>query len=136
MRAAKKGTVRAVLTAVLLAAFCAFMFAQPARGTKKFWFAFLCGLFAAAFQFYAIHTVYGKKTVKGRFYGFPVSRMSIYYLLLQLGASAAEVGSGMSGWWMAAINVPLLAFPVMGFLTTRTIQAEIARQDAKRSAAE
>ena len=135
MQMARKGTVRIALTVLLLLVFSAFVFAQPVLRTRKFWFAYLCGVFAVFFQFYAINTVYGKKVEKGRFYGFPVSRLSIYYLLLQLGASTIEITSGMSGWWMLVINGLLFAFPIMGFITTRTIQAEIARQDEKRQPA-
>ena len=120
MQMARKGTVRVVLTVFLLLVFSEFVFAQPV-------------LF---FQFYAINTVYGRKIEKGRFYGFPVSRLSIYYLLLQLAASTIEITSGMSGWGMLVINGLLFAFPIIGFITTRTVQAEIARQDAKRKQAE
>ena len=136
MQMARKGTVRVVLTVLLLLVFSAYVFAQPVLRTRKFWFAYLCGVFAVFFQFYAINTVYGRKIEKGRFYGFPVSRLSIYYLLLQLTASTIEITSGMTGWGMLVINGLLFAFPIIGFITTRTVQAEIARQDAKRKPAE
>ena len=75
---AKKGMVRLTLTVLLLLVFSAYVLAQPVLRTRKFWFAFGCGVFAVLFQFYAISTVYGRKITKGRFYGFPVS---IAYLL-------------------------------------------------------
>ena len=132
----KKTVTRIVILAVLLALFSLLAFTSSIWRTKKFWLAYLCGVFAILFMVYALTATAGKEDTKQRFYGFPTVRLGRYYLMLQGIASVVEITTGMSGWGMLAINGPLLAFPVIGFITTRTVRSEIARQDAKRKKAD
>ena len=128
----KKGLAGIVLTVLLLALFSAIFFSLPMMRTRKFWFAYFCGILAIAYQIYSILIVYSSKYADDRFYGFPLERLGIYYLLLQLGAIAVELTADLSGWAMLLMNALLLAFPVTGVITTRTVQAELARHGTHR----
>ena len=41
----------------------------------------------------------------------------------------------LSGWVIIVTGTLFLVFPILGFITTRTMQAEIARQEKKQQAA-
>jgi len=127
----KKTVIRLILLIILLALFSLLAFTNPMRVTKKFWLAYGCGVLAVLFMAWALIVTAGKEDSRERYYGFPTVRMAWYYLLLQGAASVIEITSDMGGWGMFAINLPLLAFPVIGFITTRTVQAEIARKEKK-----
>ena len=73
----------------------------------------------------------GKEDTKKRFYGFPVTRLANIYLVLQLAVSVGGLLAGATGWTILVISVLILPFPILGFITTRTLQAEIARQEKK-----
>ena len=128
----KSSKIRIVLTVLALAVFTVVCFSIPAMRIKRFWLAYGCGVLAVLFMAWALIVTAGKEDSRERYYGFPTVRMARYYLMLQGAASVIEITSDMGGWGMFAINLPLLAFPVIGFITTRTVMAEIARQDAKR----
>ena len=55
-------------------------------------------------------------------------------MVLQVAASLLEVALFPSQWAVLVINVLLLAFPIIGFITTRTLRKELARQAAKAKA--
>ena len=130
----KSSKIRIVLVALALAAFTAVFFSIPALRIKRFWFAYGCGVFAILWQIYAIIVTDGKKDTKDRFYGFPTARLGLYYLVLQVTASILEIAIFPDPWVVLVINVLLLAFPFIGFITTRTLRKELARQAAKAKA--
>ena len=130
----KSSKIRIVLTVLALAAFTAVFFSIPALRIKRFWFAYGCGVFAILWQIYAIVATDGKKNTKDRFFGFPTVRLGLYYTILQVAASILEIALFLPPWAVLVINVLLLAFPFIGFITTRTLRKELARQAAKAKA--
>ena len=76
----------------------------------------------------------GKKNTADHYYGYPTARLGLYYMVLQVAASLLEVALFPSQWAVLVINVLLLAFPIIGFITTRTLRKELARQAAKAKA--
>ena len=130
----KSSKIRIVLTVLALAAFTAVFFSIPALRIKRFWFAYGCGVFAILWQIYAIVVTDGKKNTKEHYYGFPTARLGLYYMVLQVAASILEVSLFLPPWAVLVINVLLLAFPFIGFITTRTLRKELARQEAKAKA--
>ena len=130
----KSSKIRIALTVLALAAFTAIFFSIPALRIKRFWFAYGCGVFAILWQIYAIAVTDGKKNTADRYYGYPTVRLGLYYMVLQVAASLLEVALFPSQWAVLVINVLLLAFPIIGFITTRTLRKELARQAAKAKA--
>ena len=130
----KSSKVKIVLVALALAAFTAVCFGIPAMKIKRFWLAYGCGVFAILWQIYAIVVTDGKKNTKEHYYGFPTARLGLYYLVLQVTASILEIAIFPDPWVVLVINVLLLAFPFVGFITTRILRKELARQAAKAKA--
>ena len=130
----KSSKIKIVLTVLALAAFTAVCFSIPAMRIKRFWFAYGCGVFAILWQIYAIIVTDGKQNTADHYYGYPTLRLGLYYLVLQVGASLLEIALFPAPWVVLVINVLLLAFPVIGFITTRTLRKELARQAAKAKA--
>ena len=130
----KSSKIRIVLTVLALAVFTVVCFSIPAMRIKRFWLAYGCGVFAILWQIYAIVVTDGKKDTRDRFYGYPTARLGFCYLVLQVTASILEIAIFPRPWVVLVINVLLLAFPFIGFITTRTLRKELARQAAKAKA--
>ena len=128
----KKSRVKIIITVLILIAFSVVVFVIPLPRTGKVWFAFGFGVFAVLFRLYAIAATDGKEDTKTQFYGFPVGRLSGVYLMLQMVISVGGLLTDANGWTMLVFSILILAFPILGFITTRTLQAEIARQEKKK----
>lgn len=129
-----KNTTRGIITLViLLAVFSVIAFVIPFPKNTMFWVAYACGVFAILFQLYIFKSSFGKEDARSRFYGFPIARLGIYYLVIQLIASIAEIALSkfLPVWAVVIINVLILAFALIGCITTETMRDEIAKQDVK-----
>ena len=131
----KDSRAKIFISVLILAVFSVIIFLIPIQRTGKFWFAYGCGAFAVLFQIYAIAATDGREDTKDRFYGFPVTRLALIYLALQLAVSIGGLLLNLSGWVIIVSGMLFLVFPILGFITTRTMQAEIARQEKKQQAA-
>ena len=80
-------------------------FAVPFARTTCFWVAYGFGVFAILFQLYIFKTSFaGNGDAKSRFYGFPIARLGIYYLVAQLILSVIEMAlAGLIPTWPAII---------------------------------
>ena len=129
-----KNTSRGIITLVIfLAVFSAIAFVIPFPKNTVFWIAYLCGVFAILFQLYIFRTSFGKADARSRFYGFPIARLGICYLVIQLIVSIAEIALSrfVPAWAAVVINVLILAAALIGCITTETMRDEIATQDTK-----
>ena len=129
-----RNTTRGIISLViLLAVFSAIAFVIPFEKTTVFWIAYLCGVFAILFQVYIFYSSLGKENARSRFYGFPIARLGIYYLVIQLAVSIAEIALAkfIPAWVVIIINVIILAFALIGLITTETMRDEIVKQDNK-----
>ena len=133
----KKAIGRIIPVIILLVAFNVFTFTIPVLRTKGFWIAYAFGMFAILYQLYVISVVCSKKNAKGVFYGFPVARLGIYYLLIQMAVSVTQITMARitAGRVAMLVNGLIFAFPVIGFITTVTVRDEISRQEKKQKKA-
>ena len=123
-----------IILAIVLAVFSLIAFAVPFAHTTLFWVAYGFGVFAILFQLYIFKTSFaGNGDAKSRFYGFPIARLGIYYLIAQLILSVIELAlAGLIPAWPAVIvNVLVLAFVLIGCITAETMRDEIVQQDQK-----
>ena len=122
-----------IMLAILLAVFSVIAFVIPFPKNTVFWIAYICGVFAILFQLYIFKSSFGKADARSRFYGFPIARLGIYYLVIQLIASIVEIALSkfLPTWVVIIINVIILAFALIGCITTETMRDEIAVQDTK-----
>ncbi len=130
----KKNAMRGIITlAVLFVAFTVIAFVIPFPKTTVFWIAYFCGVFAILFQVYIFKSSFEKEDARSRFYGFPIARLGVIYLVIQLIASIAEIALAkfIPAWIVIVVNVLILAITLIGCITAETMRDEIAKQDGK-----
>ena len=120
-----------LLLAVLFIAFTVIAFVIPFPKTIAFWIAYLFGAFAILVQFYIFSAAFNKRDAKSRFYSFPIARLGIIYLIIQLIASIIEISLAkyIPVWIIIVVNILILAFALIGCITAETMRNEINRQD-------
>ncbi len=130
----KTNKTRGILTLmIVLAVFSVIAFVIPFPKNAVFWIAYACGIIAILFQLYIFKSSFGNENAKSRFYGFPIARLGIYYLIIQLAVSLIEIALSkiLPAWAVVIINVLILAFALIGCITAETMRDEIVRQDVK-----
>ena len=128
----KKNAMRGyIVLALLLALFCVIAFAVPFMRTAAFWLAFGFGVLALLFQLYVFKTSGANGDAKSRFYGFPILRVGLYYLIAQLIASIVEMALAkwLPAWVPLIVNLLLLAAAAIGCINAETVRDEIVQQD-------
>ena len=123
-----------IVLAIVLAVFSLIAFAIPFAHTAVFWIAYGFGVLAILFQLYIFKTSFaGNGDAKSRFYGFPIARLGIYYLVAQLILSVIEMALAglIPSWPVIIVNVLALAFALIGCITAETMRDEIVQQDNK-----
>ena len=128
-----KAIGRMILVVILLAVFTLFTFTTPVLRTAGFWVAYIFGVFPILYQLYVLSETSGKKNRQDVTGGLPAERMGFYYLVIQLAASVTEIllARTTSGRAALLVNGLILAFPIIGFITTRTVRAEQVAQERK-----
>ena len=128
----KNSTRSLIIIAIALVVFSVVAFAIPFAHTTAFWVAYGFGALAILFQLYIFKISFiGDGDARSRFYGFPIARLGVYYLVAQLIVSVIEMAlskvipTGVA----VAINVLLLALAVVGCITVDAMRDEIIRQD-------
>lgn len=120
--------------AILLIVFSVIVFSVPFARTATFWVAYGFGVFAIAFQLYVFRlSDTGDNKATSRFYGFPIARVGVYYLVAQLIASIVEMAlAGTIPFWPALIvNILLAALAIIGCIAADAVRDEIIRQDGQ-----
>lgn len=122
-----------MILVILLAVFSVIAFVIPFPKNTVFWIAYACGVFAILFQLYIFRSSFGKADARSRFYGFPIARLGIYYMVIQLAVSVIEIALSkfLPTWTVIVINVLILAAALIGCITAETMRDEIAAQDTK-----
>jgi len=128
----KNSTRSLIIIAIVLVVFSVVAFAIPFAHTTAFWVAYGFGALAILFQLYIFKVSFASDgDTKSWFYGFPIARLGVYYLIAQLIVSVIEMAlskvipTGVA----VAINVLLLALAVVGCITVDAMRDEIIRQD-------
>lgn len=128
-----KAKVRVIaVIAVLLVVFSVIVFVLPFKKNSIFWLSYLFGILAIVVQLYILKISFGnEKSVKSKFYGFPIAQVGIVYLAVQIAASILFICLAS----IVPIQIPiilyviLLAAVVLGFVATDAVRDEIERQD-------
>ena len=121
-----------IIIAIALVIFSVIAFAIPFAHTTAFWVAYGFGALAILFQLYIFKVSFATDgDAKSRFYGFPIARLGVYYLVAQLIASVIEMALAklIPTGAAVAINVLLLSLAVIGCITVDAMRDEIIRQD-------
>lgn len=131
----KKNLVREiVLAALALAVFLVLALVIPFEHTKLYWTAFAFSLFAVLMQIVTIGLAFHKgETYKSKFYGFPIARLGVIYLIVQmlLGFLGMALGDRVPLWCGALCYVLLFAAFVVGLVGADAARDFVEAQDEK-----
>ena len=131
----KKNTIRWwVLLGVVLVVYNVLAFALPFPKTAVFAVSYLFSMIAILAQIYVIRTAfYRGEGVKSKFYGFPIAKVGVIYLAIQLigGLVFMALGLAVPVWLPLVLYVVLLGIAVAGFVAVDAARDEVVRQEVK-----
>lgn len=106
----------------------------PFEKNGVFWISYVFGLIAILVQLPVMKLAFsGDDSVKSKFYGFPIARISIVYALLQMVLSFLFMifSHFVPIWIPIVLYVLILGFSAIGFIASDIMREEIVRQDVK-----
>lgn len=131
----RKNSVRGFIVLVLLfIVMTVIVFALPLERNGVFYTAYLFTSAAIVFQVLVIRMAFTKgQGVRSKLYGFPIARIGIIYLIVQLAAGIIFMAASKVLPLRAVIplEVILLAAAVAGLVATDAMRDEVERQDAQ-----
>ena len=129
----KKETLRAIIVmAVVLLAYNFAVFMIPCLKTATFWLSWVFTLLSFAVAGYAIYnSMMRNPDAKSRFYGFPIARIGVIYLIAQIVVGGIFMALGhILPWWLATVLFTIgLAVAVIGLVSAEAVVDEIKVQD-------
>lgn len=120
-----------IVLAILFAVFTVIAIALPLAKAATFWISYIFAVIALAVQIYAFPKAFAGESVKSKFYGFPIARVTTIYLVAQLVLSLIFM---IAGKWVP-VWIPVILFALMlgaaaiGFVAAEGIRDEVERQD-------
>lgn len=131
----KKNAIRWwVVLGVVLVVYNVLAFALPFPKTAVFAVSYLFTMIAILAQIYVIRTAfYRGEGVKSKFYGFPIAKLGVIYLAVQLIAGLVFMALGLivPVWLPLALYVVLLGIAAAGFVAADAARDEVVRQEVK-----
>ena len=131
----KKNAIRWwVVLGVVLVVYNVLAFALPFPKTAVFAVSYLFTTIAILAQIYVIRTAfYRGEGVKSKFYGFPIAKLGVIYLAVQLIAGLVFMALGLivPVWLPLALYVVLLGIAAAGFVAADAVRDEVVRQEIK-----
>ena len=127
-----------VVLAILLILVSVIAFAVPVERTPVFWLSYAFAVIAIAVQAYSYPKAFGGDSVRSRFYGFPIARVTTIYLIIQLILSlAAMLLSGVAvvaipSWAAVIVYALLLGLTLIGLITAEGVREEVERQETEK----
>lgn len=129
----KKDTLRLLIISIaVLIAYNFAVFMIPCYKTTTFWISWGFSLLSFAVSGYAIYTaLIQKPDAKSRFYGFPIARIGVVYLIAQVAVGGLFMAIGhIVPWWLATVLFAVgLAVTVIGLISAESVVEQIQLQD-------
>ena len=134
MKLSKKQIQGIVLAALALLVYSIIVFSVPFKREAPFIIAYILTVVAFAAQFYIfkLSFEYGE-SAKSRFYGFPIARIGVIYLAVQIvaGLILMALAEYVYTWIAVVACVIICALGVSGIIVADITRDEIERQDKK-----
>ena len=134
MKKLDKNTIKNLtIFAVVLVIYNVISFAIPFKHTPTFWGAYIFGMLSVILQLgIVLLAANGAETLRKKVYAFPVFRMGLIYLAVQLGISlaftlAANFIENFPGWIIYVVSVIVLGIFIILVLLTDTAKDEIIK---------
>lgn len=123
----------AALAAVIIA-FSVIAFILPLPKNNVFWVSYLFGVISVVVQAYVLKIAFhGAICVKNKFYGFPIAKIGIIYMITQLLFSiiAIVLAQYIPIWVVVIVFVLMFCVAFIGVIGADAARDEIERQDKK-----
>lgn len=130
----KNGLRGYITLAIIFVVFSVIAFAAPFSMTALFWIAYIFGVIAIAYQIYVFKISFAKgEDVKSKFYGFPIAKIGVVYLVVQLALSLVQMclAAFIPVWIVIIINIIPVAVAAIGCIAADGMRDEIVRQDVQ-----
>ena len=117
---------------IILVVYLVLAFAIPFVKTGAFWLSLLFTVIAILTQLHALSYAFDKGVPpKSRFYGYPIARVGIIYLIVQLAAgfTLMTLAAIAPGWLALIVFAIILVAAALGLITMGGVRDEIIRQD-------
>ena len=127
----KKGVLVLVL---LFVVYTLIVLAVPFAKGGMFWLTYLFTAAAFGVQAYVFKLSFEKEAgAKSKFYGFPIARVGVLYLAVQLvlGLVFMALAAVAPVWLALVLYLALLVAAAVGVIATDSIRDEVERQDAQ-----
>ena len=133
MKLEKKQIRGIALFAIILVVYNILAFVIPFPKNGCFWAAWAFGLVAILLQIPILLLAFRNgETVKSKFYGFPIARVGVIYLIAQMIVTVlffALAFVNCPAWIPVVISVLVLAAGLLGVIATDAARDEIERQE-------
>ena len=131
----KRNVKQLIIGGIALALYLVITLAVPFPRTAAYWVAFVFGLIAILAQAYVMRAAFDHgEPVKSKFYGYPIARIGVIYLVLQIIVSLLIMALGFAfkvpAWAALIVCVLLLGVSAIGFIAADIMRDEVERQDA------
>lgn len=125
-----------IVLAILFVVISVIAFVLPFQKTASFWLSYAFAVIAIAVQIYAYPKAFDGPTVKSKFYGFPLARVSTIYLIAQLVLSLTFMVASkwVPAWIPVVLFALLLGAAAIGFIAAEGVRDEVERQDVVHKA--
>lgn len=125
-----------IALAILFAVFTVIAIALPLQKTATFWLSYVFAVIALAVQIYAYPKAFAGESVKSKFYGFPIARITTIYLIAQLALSLIFMlaAKWVPAWIPVILFAVLLGVAAVGFISADAMRDEVERQDVVHKA--
>ena len=123
-----------LVLAIILVLYNIIIFVAPFTKTSIFWVTYLFTLVSFIVAGVAIYFGFVKKPgAKSKFYGFPVVKIGVIYVLLQVvvGIVLILLNKYVPMWIAVILYSIALALSLLGFISVDAVVKEIERQDVK-----
>lgn len=123
-----------VVSSILCAVYSVIAFAIPFARTAVFWLSYVFGVIAIATQIFVLRVAFVKeRSVKSKFYGFPVAKVGITYMLVQLvlGLVMMALAAVAPVYVPLVVYMVLLAVAAVGFISADAMRDEVEWQDVQ-----
>lgn len=126
-----------IVLGIVLVAYNVLAFVLPFHKNLIFIISYIFTMIAILLQIYVIQTAFYKGAgVKSKFYGFPIAKLGVIYLVIQLilGFAFMAIGSSLiiPVWIPIVLYIVILAAVMIGLIGTEAVRDAAAGQDEKQ----
>ena len=121
--------------AVIFVAYNVIAWVMPVPKTAVFYVSYIFTLSAILAQIYVVKIAFDgeDKSIKSKFYGFPIAKIGIIYAVVQLilGIIFMIAGKVLPIWVVVIVSVILLVVFVIGTISADAVREVVEQQDVK-----